>query len=446
MMKAINLILLAILTTTFGFGVVACRGSKAENANAAKANTNALPSVVDTTTAQAIVQNMPTYFEATGTLASDAQTDVAPTVGGKITAVNFDLGSYVNKGDVLVQLDARDAQIRLEQANAQVLQAQSNVIQAQSNVQQAESNVQQVRAQLGLPAGQGFDVNQVAEVRTAKAALEFAEKEFVRNERLLESGDVSRSIYDQKKSARDQAQAQYQTAINTGNQRFAAINTAQAQVNTAQAAVRSAQAAKDAAQTQTETAKKAISDATIYSPISGFVSERVADVGEFAATNAKVATIVRTSVLRLRIDVPEQSVGLIKTGQGVSAQVSAYPDRSFAGTIVRISPNLNATSRTLTVEAEVENVGGLLKPGQFATVRIQQSTPKPTVMIPVAAVKADGDTNKVFVVKDGRAEERIVKTGVLENNLIEIQQGVQENEAVAVSNIGQIYDGVSVRQ
>ncbi len=67
-------------------------------------------------------------------------------------------------------------------------------------------------------------------------------------------------------------------------------------------------------------------------------------------------------------------------------------------------------------------------------------------MIPATAVKVDGETNKVFIVKDGRAEERIVKTGVLENNLIEIQQGVQENESVAVSNIGQLYDGVSVRQ
>lgn len=445
-MKAIKFILSAVLITCVGLGVAACRGSKAENANANANAANALPTIVETKTAQAIVQNMPTYFEATGSLASDASTDVAPTVGGKITAVNFDLGSYVNKGDALAQLDSRDAQIRLEQANAAVLQAQSNVIQAQSNVQQAESNVQQVRAQLGLPAGQSFDVNQVAEVKTAKAALELAEKEFTRNERLVESGDVSRAIYDQKKSALDQARAQYQTAINTGNQRFAAISTAQAQVNTAQAAVRSAQAAKDAAQTQTETAKKAIADATVYAPISGFISDRAADVGEFASTNQKIATIVRTSVLRLRIDVPEQSVGLVKVGQSVSAQVSAYPDRSFAGKIVRISPNLNATSRTLIVEAEVENVGGLLKPGQFATVRIQQSTPKPTVMIPVAAVKADGDTNKVFVVKDGRAEERIVRTGILENDLIEVQQGVRENEAVAVANVGQLYDGVSVRQ
>ncbi|MGI9036447.1 MAG: efflux RND transporter periplasmic adaptor subunit [Pyrinomonadaceae bacterium] len=420
-------------------------GAKANPANA-NSNANAAPTIVDTTTAQAIVQNMPTYFEATGNLAGDAQTDVAPTVGGKIVAVNFDIGSYVQKGSVLVQLDSRDAQIKLEQAQAQVAQAQSNVIQAQSNVQQAETNVQQVRAQLGLPSGTTFDVNQVAEVRTAKAALDFAEKEFARNERLLESGDVARTIYDQKKMARDQALAQYQSAINTANQRFEAIKTAQAQVATAQAAVKTAQAAQNSAQTQVDAARKAVSDATVYAPISGYVSDKTADVGEFVSTNQKVATIVRTSVLRLKIDVPEQNIGQVKIGQGISLQTSAYPDRNFAGKVVRIAPSVNATSRTLTVEAEVDNGDGLLKPGQFATVRITQPTPKPTVMIPVSAVKTEGDTNKVFVIKNGRAEERIVKTGMLENDKIEIQNGVQEGEMVATSNVDKLYDGVQVRQ
>lgn len=443
-MRYFKLLFSLFFIAAFSLSIISC-GAKAKTTNS-NANANALPTVADVTTAQAVIENMPTYFEATGTLASDAQTDVAPTVGGKITAVNFDIGSYVQKGSPLVQIDNRDAQIRLEQANAQVLQAQSNILQAQSNVQQAQTNVQQVRAQLGLPESQTFDVNQVAEVKTARSALDFAEKEFVRNERLLESGDVSRSIFDQKKTARDQAQAQLQTATNTANQRFAAIKTAQAQVNSAQSGVRTAEAARDAAQTQVESARKAITDTTVYAPISGYISERVADVGEFASTTQKLATIVRTSVLRLRIDVPEQSIGLVKNGQGITLQTSAYPDRNFSGVVTRTAPNLNVTSRTLTVEAEVENGEGLLKPGQFATVRIAQSTPKPTVMIPVTAVRADGDTNKVFVVKDGRAEERIVKTGLLENNLIEIQQGVQENESVVTSNLNQIYDGVTVRQ
>lgn len=421
-----------------------CGSSRAEKAGNTNANT--VPTFVETTTAPAIVRNLPTYFEATGTLASDAQTDVAPTVGGKITAVNFDIGSYVQKGSVLVQLDDRDARIRLEQAQAQVEQAESNVRQAQAQVEAARANVRQTQARLGLTEGSTFDIETFSQVRATKAQLDLAERELGRAERLLETGDIARTIYDQRRAQRDQLRAQLDESRSTAAVAVAAIRTAQSQVGNALAAVTTARSAADAAQTQIATAQKAISDATVYAPISGYISERTADLGEFAATTNKVATIVRTSVLRLRIDVPEQSVGLVKNGQGISLQTSAFPDRNFNGTVTRIAPNLNATSRSLTVEAEVENTEGLLKPGQFATVRIAQTAPKPAVMIPAVAIKVDGETNKVFIVKDGRAEERIVKTGVLENDLIEIQQGVQENETVAVGNVGQLYDGVSVRQ
>ncbi len=421
-----------------------CSGSKAANAN--NTNVNAAPTMVETTTTRAIVRNLPTYFEATGTLASDAQTDVAPTVGGKITAVNFDLGSYVQKGAVLVQLDDRDARIRLEQAQAQVQQAESNVQQTQAQVEAARANVRQNQARLGLTEGSTFDIETFSQVRATQAQLNLAEKELGRAERLLESGDVARAIYDQRKAQRDQLRAQLDESRSTAAVAVAAIRTAQSQVGNALAAVNTARAAADAARTQIATTQKAIGDATIYAPISGYISERTADLGEFASTTTKIATIVRTSVLRMRIDVPEQSIGQVKNGQVISLQTSAFPDRNFNGIVTRLAPNLNATSRSLIVEAEVENTEGLLKPGQFATVRIAQSAPKPSVMIPASAIKVDGETNKVFIVKDGRAEERIVKTGVLENDLIEIQQGVQENESVAVSNIGQIYDGVSVRQ
>jgi len=436
----------AIFVTILAVVFSGCRGSKAQanvNANAA------LPLEVQVTTAVATVQNMPTYFEATGNLASDASTDVAPTVGGKITAVNFDVGSYVERGSVLVQIDDRDARIRLQQTQAQVAQAESNVRQAEAQVEAARANVRQTQARLGLTEGSAFDIETFSQVRATKAQLDLAEKELGRAERLLESGDIARTIYDQRKAQRDQLRAQLDESRSTASVAVAAIRTAQSQIGNAVAAVNTARSAADAARTQVASAQKAIADTTVFAPISGFVSDRTADVGEFISPNtpnAKVATIVRTSVLRLRIDVPEQSIGQVAVGQNISAQVSAYPDRAFAGTIVRVLPSLNATSRTLTVEAEVENVGGLLKPGQFATVRITQSAPKPTVMIPTVAVKTDGEINKVFIVKDGRAEERIVKLGVLENDKIEVQQGVQENEQVAVSGLNQIYDGITVRQ
>ncbi|CAN5512764.1 efflux RND transporter periplasmic adaptor subunit [soil metagenome] len=444
-MQEIRKILIFIgLITVIGLITSACGGSSAKiDANA---NANAAPQIVDVTTAQAIVQNIPTYFEATGTLASDAQTDVAPAVGGKIVAVNFDIGSYVQKGAVLAQLDDRDARIRLEQANAQVEQTQAQVRQAQANVDQAIANLRQTQARLNVKDGETFDIETFSQVRSVNAQLELAEKELRRAERLLETGDIARTIYDQRKSQRDALLGQLAEARSNAAVAVKAIDTAQAQVDTARTAVGNARAAVVAAQTNTETARKAIADAVVFAPISGYISERVADVGEFASTNSKIATILRTSVLRLKIDVPEQSIGKVAVGQGVSIQTSAYPDRNFAGTIVRAAPNINATSRVLTVEAEVENVNGLLKPGQFATTRITQSKPEPAVMIPASAVRTDGENNKVFVIKDGVAEERQVQLGLLENNLIEVKQGVRENETVATNNLDKLGDGVIVRQ
>ena len=445
MSKQTVFILILLLSIATGLSVTGCSSG---NANAAK-NANTEPAVVDVTAARAEIRAIPTYFEATGNLASDASTDVAPAVAGKIAQVNFDVGSYVNQGDVLIRLDDRDARIRLEQAQAQQQQAVSAVGQAQAQVESARSNVRQALAQLGLSETGSFNVTQVAEVANAKATLDLAEKEFARAARLLESGDIARSIYDQRRTQREQAESAYQTALNGANQRFAGVKTAQAQVATAEAAVRAAQSAVQNAQAQVQAAQKGVNDTTVLAPISGYVSERVADVGEYispSAPNTKIATIVRTSVLRLKIDVPEASIGKIATGQSISLQTSSYPDRNFAGTVVRMSPSVNATARTLTVEAEVPNPEGLLKPGQFATVRITQSKPEPAVMIPVAAVRTEGDTNRVFIIKDGAAREQLVQLGLLENDMLQVKNGVVEGDIVATSNLDKLNDGVFVRQ
>jgi RND family efflux transporter MFP subunit len=189
-----------------------------------------------------------------------------------------------------------------------------------------------------------------------------------------------------------------------------------------------------------------VSDVAVVAPISGFVADRPADLGEYVSTSSKVATIVRTNPLRVRIDIPEQSVSTIAPGQGVSVSVSSYPDRAFSGRVARISPNVTATSRTLTVEAEVENSSGLLKPGQFATIRVQQTASQPAVLVPIRAVRTENNTSRLFVIKDGRAQERLVQLGQTEGDLVEVRSGVAADELVAASNVEQLSDGVAVRQ
>jgi RND family efflux transporter MFP subunit len=440
-----NKIAIFVLTVVFAVGLAACSGSRAESNTNANANT-AQPQIVSIATESAVSRNLPQYFEATGSLGSDQQTDVAPTVGGKVVAVNFDVGSYVNRGDVLVKLDDRDARIRLEQAQAVVGQQEANVRVAQAAVRTAEENVRQTQARLGLTEGSAFDIETFSQVRSTRAQLDLAEKELRRFERLIESGDVSRSAYDQRKAQRDQLSATLDENRSTAAVAVQAIRTAQAGIASAQQQVNAARASVENAQTQVSAAQKAISDTAIVSPISGTVQERNADAGEFISTTGKIATIVRTNPLRMRIDVPEQSIAQARVGQSVSLTTSAYPDRQFAGTIVRIVPGLNPTSRTMTAEAEVNNIDGLLKPGQFATVKILLPESRPAVLVPTVAVRQDGTTNRVFVIKDGRAEERIVQLGEVENELVEIRNGVRPDERVAINNLEQLFDGVQVNQ
>lgn len=435
------------VVATFSALAISCSKSNASDNTNQNSDSNAQS--ISVSTAQASVKQIPTYLEATGSLTSDAESNVAPSISGKIIEVNFDVGSYVNKGDSLVRLDARDAQIRLDQALAQLDQQKKAVSSAEAGVDQSIASLRQTQVRLGVKDGENFDIKDFSQVITVNAQLDLAEKELRRFEKLLESGDVSRSSYDQKKSQRDALIGQLAEARSNAAVAIRAINTAESAVATARTQVGNARAAVATAQTQVDQARKAVTDNVIYSPLSGYVSERNADVGEYISPNqpnAKLATIVRTAILRLQIDIPEQSIGKVAVGQGVSAQVSAYPDRKFAGTIVRVLPTLNVQSRTLKVEAEIENVDGLLKPGQFATVRITQSKPEPAVMIPASAVRADGDRNVVFIVKDGIALERLVQTGLLEGDLIEIKQGVLENETVATNNVDKLSDGVIVSQ
>jgi RND family efflux transporter MFP subunit len=100
----------------------------------------------------------------------------------------------------------------------------------------------------------------------------------------------------------------------------------------------------------------------------------------------------------------------------------------------------------LTVEAEIENNSNALKPGQFATVRILQERAAPAVLIPARAVVNEAGVNRVFVIKNGHAEQRLVQTGQTEGDLIEVRSGVAADEQVATSNLEQLSDGIAVKQ
>src|SRR5215208_1665618 len=413
-LKLLALILLLLAVSVF---VASCGGSKA-NVRKEESTGTRQPMPVEVTTAAAIQRDLPRFFEATGSLAGDQQTDVAPQTAGKVAAVGVEIGSPVKRGQMLVRLDDAELKLRVEQASTQVDQAKAAVRQAEEKI--------------GLRPGQTFDPNRVAEVAAARVTLELAEKNLRRAEKLIESGDVSRSFYDEQRARRDQLKEQYDVALAQARQNYAAVDVARTNVANAES--------------QLALARKNLSYANIPSPIDGFVSERTADLGEYVSPQQKVATIVRTNPLRIRIDIPEQAIPEVRVGQSVSISTSAWPDKNFAGRVARIAPNVSATSRTMTVEAEIDNSGGALKPGQFATVRILQERAEPAVLIPTRAVIKEAGVSRVFVIKNGHAEQRLVQTGQTESDLVEVRMGVAADEQVATSNLEQLSDGIAIKQ
>ena len=413
----LKLTCLVLLILAVGTGLTACNRSKGQD-NKASASGSPTPAAISVSSTSAISRQLPRYFEANGSLAPNQQADVAAETSGKVAAVGVDMGSSVRRGQMIVKLDDADFRIRIQQAQAQL--------------DQAKATVRQNEAKIGLRPGQKFNPENVSEVAGARAALELAEKNLRRYEKLVETGDISRAAYDQQKSQRDQLAEAYQALIHQAQQNYATVANSQAAVN--------------AAASQLALARRNLGYTVVVSPMAGYVSERPADVGEYISPQQKVATIVNLNPLRVRIDVPEQAIPQIHSGESVSVTVSGYPDRSFSGRVARISPNVTTASRTLSIEADVENPRAELKPGQFATVRILLPQSAAAVLVPQRALRTISGSTYVFVIKNGHAEQRLVQSGQTEGDLVEIKSGVAADELVATSNVDQLSDGVAVRQ
>jgi multidrug efflux pump subunit AcrA (membrane-fusion protein) len=432
-----------VLTASF-FGASCGRTeSKADAAGAGDAkggkggaaNTGSQPAgqPVAVTTATAVVREVPSFIQATGSLIADETSNVAPQVSGQVISTPVNIGAFVRQGEVIARLNPRDPQLRLAQA--------------QAGVAQAEAGVHQAEARLGLQDGGNFNVSAVAEVRAANATLEQAQANLrlaqaneQRYRELVQTGDVAMSVYDQYRTQRDTAQAQVnnarqqlESAINTARQSNQAIQSAQAQVESARSVVAIAQ--QDLANT------------IIRAPYAGYVSSRPAAVGEYVTPASVVATVLRTNPIKLDLQVPESDVPFITAGMGVSLQVDAHGDKNFSGQVVAVNPAIDPASRSATVEALVENGDNALRSGMFATARIVRQGGSHVVYVPRSAVVSDQNTQsyRVFVIQNNAAHLRVVPVGTQEGDMIQILNGVNADETVATSNLDQLYEGAPVR-
>jgi len=349
----------------------------------------------------AIEQPIARFIRATGTLMAEEQADVAAETPGRVIAAPVERGTPVAQGAELIRISPTEADAQLKEA---------------------EANAAQIEARLGLTAG-ALDINKVPEVQTAKASYDLAQSEFARIQSLLDQRVVSQSEYDQRRTQAEAARQQYEAAKNAAAQQYQSLQAAQARV---------------------ALARKAFSDTVVRSPFAGAVAQRLVSSGDYVTRGMKVAVVVRVNPLRVQLTVPEQFVSAVSVGSPVNFEVDAYPARTFEGKVRYVSPALQAEQRALTIEATVPNANGDLKPGFFATARIEQPTKTPGILVPAAAVQTISGTSRVFIVNGDRVEERIVTTGQRLGDLVEVTKGLKAGERVATSNVGQLADGMKV--
>jgi membrane fusion protein, multidrug efflux system len=391
------------------------------------------PKTVVISTAPASVRTVPAGFDATGSFEADETSDIAPLVAGRVVSTPANVGDFVKQGQVICELDHRDAQLRLDQAKAQLDQATAALRQAQSRI--------------GWNGTGTFDPSKLPEVAAARANYESAQAQArlaaadaKRYENLVATGDVSRSAFEKARTQQETADAQ----ANAAHQQYdAALNLARQSWGS----VENSQAGLEGMRAQLAQAEKGLADTTIRAPFDGYITARPVAAGEYVALSNKIATIVRIRTLKLQLQTPEQRASRIQTGMAVVARVSAYPDRDFNGKVTAINPSINPASRMFLVEAHFDNPDQRLRPGMFSTARILLPGGENAVFVPRAAVQRDKTTDsyQLFTVENGAARLRVVVPGQAEGDSIRIMSGLNGGETVATSRLSELFDGVAVQ-
>jgi RND family efflux transporter MFP subunit len=321
-------------------------------------------------------------------------------VAGRLSQVNVDLGSAVKKGEAVARLDTTDFDLR---------------------VRQSEAALQQALVRLGLPTDSKenqVDPEALALVKQSRAELNGAKARHERALMLEEKGLIAKADVDVSNSAYRVAEAKYEDSKDEARNRMAVLAQRRSEL---------------------ELARQQLADTMLYSPIDGMVRLRSANVGQYVAVGAPIITIVQMHPLRLRAAVPERQAKDVRIGQPVRVTVEGLPG-VHDGRVQRISPAVDETNRTLLVEASVSNPNSLLKPGAFAKSEIVVSSGKKSLVVPANTLGNFAGIDRVFVVKNGKASEKRIKTGRRVGDSVEVLEGVAVGDQVVV-NPGDLNDG-----
>jgi RND family efflux transporter MFP subunit len=355
------------------------------------------------------VQPVTRTVEVVGTLYGDEEAALAAKVPGRIAAIEHDVGDAVAPAAVLARVETADYELAVAQKQA-ALQAAL-----------AELGLQE------LPA-RDFDVAQVPAVQKATIEASNAEQRWQRAEAMFA---------EKPPLITEQEHADLRTAwLSAVASRELAVTESRARL--ALAAVRAAELAQS---------QKALADTAVAAPAGGpwRVGRRRIAVGDYVKEGDALFDVVDPDPIKFRAAVHERWSAAVRKGQKVAVEVPSGTE-PVAGVVDRIAPVADAKKRTFEVEIRIDNAAGRLIPGGFARGAIATHIDPEVVFVPQDAVVTALGLSKVFTVKDGKAVEHKVTTGVHDGAFLEVTKGdLAPGDQVVTSGAARLAEGVAVR-
>jgi membrane fusion protein (multidrug efflux system) len=205
-----------------------------------------------------------------------------------------------------------------------------------------------------------------------------------------------------------------------------------------------AMASRDVAEARLASAKLALEKSEIKAPWSGRVAARHVEVGDYAGPGQPILDLVAVDRLKVRAPASAADVPYLEIGTPISVTVDVLPGEVFIGKVVRLGAELDTGTRTLDVEAELDNSDGRLRPGYFGTLQLPRRVIPDAILIPLISIIDFEDYRAVYVVEDGQAQLRRVELGPIVGEKAVVTSGVVDGDKVIIAGLQQVADGLRV--
>lgn len=221
---------------------------------------------------------------------------------------------------------------------------------------------------------------------------------------------------------------------------------AQSTVDEVESAYRAAQANVRAMQAQVDLANKALDDAIVSAPMSGFVAERSVNPGDKVSVDGGLLTLVDLAQMEIEVLVPMTEIPLVEIGQEVMVGVPGFEDRVFFGTVERISPTTRQGSRSIPAYVRVENQDLMLRDGMFAKGDLVVRTASGALAVPHGAVRGDAGAPFVLRIASGEVTRQPVElSGDDTEDFAVVTSGLAEGDQVVSAEYLNLDAGTPVR-